>query len=250
MTGVLIFLGTIVGVLLFLGIAIFLIYAKIKRVAKNTGLGNIDVGELMSHINDIKESESNSPKSISGMTNLLVPSIVRDFPGFNENLLFNMTEDGLRIIFESLTNKDKSKLEELPLVKDSVSNMIDDFIKNDIEVKYSDIVFHKFSIKDYNKTGGVATITVTTSLEYYYDKSISTESKIDSRYKKQTRYSCKFIYIYDESLVKDELKVLSSNCPNCGAVIKKLGHKNCEYCGTAIKEVNLKAWAFSSYQEY
>lgn len=245
-----IFFGTIVGILLFLGIAILIIYVKIKKTARNVGLGSINFKDVANFCNGIMEEESKKSKTISGMTNLLLPSIRRDFPEFNENLLFNMTEESLRTIFDSLNNKDKTELEELPLIKDNVSIMIDDYIENNIDVNYSDVIFHEFAIKDYNKISGVATITVTTSVEYYYSKKVADKSENESRYKKQTRYSCKFIYIYDESLVKDELKVLSTNCPNCGAVIKRLGHKNCEYCGTAIKEVNLKAWAFSSYQEY
>lgn len=247
-----VFLGVVVGIVLFLGIVFLIIYAKIKSVAKKHNIGNIssELKDVFSNMEKIKEEESMKPKSISGMTSLLIPSIVKDFPDFNENLLFNMTEDSLRIIFDALNNKDKSKLSELPLVQDSISSTIDGYVNDKIDVNYSDIKFHNFALKDYQKKEGLATLTVTASVEYYFKKSIADKKRTESKYKKQTRYSCKFIYIYDSSKIKDDIKLLGSNCPNCGAAISSLGHKTCEYCGSAINDVNLKSWAFSSYKEY
>ena len=38
----------------------------------------------------------------------------------------------------------------------------------DANIKYDDIKFHRHSIKDYQRNNGVATITIVSSLEYYY----------------------------------------------------------------------------------
>ncbi len=245
-----IFFGTIVGIIIIIGITFLVIYVKIKRVARKHGINDISINRMISEAERIKEEDSNRVRSISGMTDILLPIIVKDFPEFNPNQLFNMTEKSLRIVFESLSNNKSDKLDEIPLLKDNIITAINSNEKNGIKLKYTDIKFHKFALKDYKKIDGVATISVCTSVEYYYEKKINGQIKEKSKYKKQTRYCCKFIYIYDESLVGDYVKVLSTNCPNCGAVITSLGHKFCEYCGTAIKEINLKAWAFSSYEEY
>lgn len=250
MQGLIIFLGIVVGIVVFLGIVFFIVWYKLKKAMHKAGLGNLKLNNIVSSMVDIKESESKRVRSISGMSKLLIPNIIKDFPEFNENQLYNMTEESMRIVFDALSNKDKSSLNEIPLVRNSIIKIIDDYKDNNIDVKYSDIIFHKFAIKDYNKSDGVATITVSTSLEYYYEKNVDGKCSVNSRYKKQTRYSCKFIYIYDESLFKDHEVVLGVNCPNCGASITNLGHKHCDYCGSSIKEINLKSWAFSSYEEY
>lgn len=250
---IIIFLGIIIGVILFLGIIAFLIWQRVKKTAHKMGFTNINkISDITSEMDRLKEEDSHRARSVSGMTSLLLPHIIKDFPEFNENMIYNMTEESIRCIFESLSNLDKSKLDKVPLVKQNISDMIDNYEKNNIIVNYSDIIFHDFAIKEYDEKDGVATVTVSTSLEYYYHKKQDNDIKIDNtRYKKQTRLSCKFIYIYDESIINDsEKKVLGINCPNCGSAIKVLGHKYCEYCGTAVKEINLKSWAFSSYDEY
>ncbi len=226
---------------------IVLHYIKIKM----RWLGfDTNVKNFTETMHTLKLEDSKRARSASGMTKVLLPTIRRDFPEFNENHLYNLTEESLRIIFRALTEKRTDELAKVPLLKENITMMLDDMRKNDIAHIYRDIIFHDFAIKDYHRDNGVATITVSVSLEYYYRKTKNEAILIDDKYKRQTRYACEFIYIYNESLVKDYEKVLATNCPNCGAVIKSLGHKYCEYCGTAIKEINLKAWAFSSYKEY
>lgn len=247
---IIIFLGIVVGVILFLGIIAGIIWYNVKKTTKKMGLGNIKLSNITSEMDRLKSEDSNRVRSVSGMTKLLLPTIIKDFPEFNENQLYNITEDSIRTIFKAISNKDKKILSKIPLMQNSIANLIDDYKENNIDIEYSDITFYDFAIKDYSKEDGVATVSVSTSLSYYYKKSKDGKIEINDRYKKQTRFACKFIYIYDESLVKDYEKVIVTNCPNCGAVIKSLGHKYCDYCGSQIKEINLKAWAFSSYEEY
>ncbi len=250
MKGLIIFFGIVVGIFLFLCVIALIIWLKIKKAARQAGLGNIKLNEVGNKIDELKREDSMRVRSASGMTKILLPNILRDFPEFNEHRLYNMTEEDLRLIFDALTNNDKVKLDKVPLLQSSLISLIDDHLNNHVEVSYSDIKFHDFALKDYTKIDGVATVTVSVSLEYYYRLKRNDVVEESGKYKKQTRYACNFIYVYDESLFKDYQNVVATNCPNCGAVIKSLGHKYCDYCGTAIKEINLKAWAFSSYKEY
>lgn len=247
-----ILLGIFIIVVLVLIIVVLSIWFRIKRKARSLGLDNINLNfkDMKREVEQIKESESHRAKTVSGMTNILKPNIIKDFPEFNENRLYNLAEEDLRIIFTAITNLDSTGLDKIPLVRPLIESKIDDYKSNNIKEEYHDVVFHKFALKDYTKIDGVATIVVSTSVEYYYSKSVNGVQKVDSRYKKQARYSCKFIYIYDESKVKDHQNVIATNCPNCGAVISMLGQKQCKYCGSAVREINLKAWAFSSYEEY
>lgn len=246
-----IFLGVIFGVIIFLGIIALIIYGNLKSAFQKLGFKVNNLSDMADEMNKIKREDSTRARSISGMTSLLLPTIRQDFPEFNEKELYSMTELSLRKIFNSIEEKNKDYVKDMPLIRNSVSNIIDDYETSSISVHYDDIEFHKFALYKYERKDGVATITVSTSVGYYYRK--EKDGKIiegDTKLKKQTRYQCDFIYIYDEKKVASDAKVLAINCPNCGAAISSLGHKFCEYCGTAVKEVNLKSWEFSSYEEF
>ena len=243
-----IFLGTIIGIIGFFLILFIIVWTKIKISAKKLGLTNVNLKSVMDEIKKGMHDANYNQKSISGMTKLLVPSIERDFPTFSESELFNKTETCLRTLFNTLESKKVTK--DLPLLTNELKEIIKDYNSNNISVKYDEIKFHAFAIKKYNKKNGVATITVQTSLEYYYkyekDKKVIEDY---SKYKKQTRYTVEFIYVYDITQVKDYTKVIGIQCPNCGAPLTKLGNKICDYCHTGLEDLNLKNWQMSSYHE-
>ena len=241
-----IFFGVIFGIIAFLGIIVLILYAKIKMAARKYGFSNIGsiIDEVRKGANDAKYNH----KHVVGMTKLLKPSIEKDFPSFNESELFNMTETGLRTIFNSLEEQEVS--DDLPLLREQLKQIIYDFKSDNINVRYDDVKFHDFSIKKYYKKNGVATIQVSTALEYFYKKMKGKKIVDDySSYKKQTRYTVDFIYVYDITQIKDYTHVIGINCPNCGAPLTDLGNKICKYCHTALDDVNLKNWMFSSYKE-
>ena len=241
-----ILLGTIIGVVLFLFIVLYFIYKKFMVAARSHGYST-----FKSIADDIKQSTIEArtrPKQISGATSLMKPKIAIDFPTFSESELFNMTETSLRIVFNSLEEKELKG--DLLLLNDKLKEIIDDYKTNKINVRYDDVHFHKFSIKNYSKKDGVATINIATSVEYYYSKERNNKiiEKYDN-YKKQTSYSVDFIYIYDTSKVKDYTKVIGITCPNCGAPVMDLGDKICRYCHSGLEDLNLKNWFISSYKE-
>ena len=241
-----IFFGTIIGIIIFLMLVILIIYIKLKCKVKEFGFTN-----LKSLMKDIKSGEDNykyNHKSVSGMTKLLKPTIEKDFPSFNESELFNMTETSLRTVFNTLEAKQLTG--KLPLLNEQLRQIIEDYKTNNISVRYDDVSFHAFAIKDYYKKSGVATLQVSTSLEYYYKKEKDNHIVENySDYKKQTSFTVNFIYVYDITQIKDYTRVIGITCPNCGAPVKDLGNKVCRYCNTAIEDVNLKNWLVSSYKE-
>lgn len=246
-----IFLGVVLGVILFLGILALILYGNLKSAFRKLGFNVNNLSDMTDEMARIKEENSTRARSISGMTSLLLPTIRKDFPEFNENELFSMCESSLRKIFRATEELNCDLVNDMPLIRNSVANIIEDYKNANLTVHYDDIDFHKFAISNYVRKDGVATVTVTASVGYFYKK--LKDNKIiegDVKFKKQTRYQCEYIYIYDETKVSSDAKVLAINCPNCGAAISTLGHKFCEYCGTGVKEVNLKSWELSSYEEY
>ena len=113
----------------------------------------------------------------------------------------------------------------------------------DSNVVYNHIKIHKTVVNNYEKNDSVATITLASSVEYFYKKDNEPGKK------KQVRFKCEYIYIID-SLKVGNVKALGLNCPNCGAPIKTLGHKYCEYCNTGVIDIVKKNWIINNIKEY
>ena len=123
---------------------------------------------------------------------------------------------------------------------------MEDLINSDIIYTYDDIVFHKHAIKDYKYNKGIATLEISSSLEYYYKKEVNGEivSKKTNK-KEQVVYITKYVYIFDNDAYKKDINIYGLNCPNCGAVVNSLKNKTCSYCKTGlnIQVVDLlKCW--------
>ena len=88
-------ISIILGVIIFLGLLTFCFIQYFKRTL------NISTSELKDLIKESEESKYR-PKSISGMSEILVPKITRDYSSFNEQSLYSKVELALRNIFKSL----------------------------------------------------------------------------------------------------------------------------------------------------
>lgn len=233
--------------LIILGIIFLYIYFKLKQSVKSLGLSKREIKEM------IKEGENDSKyrhKSISGMSSLLLPRIIKDFPNFSETELYSKVETSLLAIFHSLEKGYVQNKIELNIIKSNLETKILDMENSHINVRYNDIVFHKHAIKEYRKNDGVLIITVATSLEYFYQETVNKEIKEEFKdYKKQTAYTTKFIYVYDTDKYEETSSLVGIHCPNCGSPVKELANKHCSYCGSGLEDINLKSWFISEYKE-
>ena len=244
----LIFLGVIMGTIIFFILIFLILRAKLKIYISKFGFNSIS--ELRDEISKSSEEFKNNPRHISGMTKLIIPNIVRDFPNFSEKELYNKVETSLLLIFSSLETKKLKYNDELILVKEKLRQQIEDFNNAGISVKYDDVKFHDFAIKYYKNTDGVLNITVETSVEYYYQKKIKDKIKEEYKdYKKQTTYTCEFIYVYNQDKLPKYQTLIGISCPNCGAPLEDLGKKVCKYCHTGLEDINLKSWHIAKYKE-
>lgn len=243
---ILTFLGVIIGVIIAILLIVSFVYLKIK---KSIGLTNMNelIG-IVKNAKSIQQEEYCRIKSISGMTGILENEIRRDVPEFNTNLLFSKTQSNLTKIFNAITNKTFKELEndeEFSLVLPSIKKIIEE----PIVISFKNVDFHDFAIKKYNRGTGVATITVATNVGYYYSNASIKKNEQYRNLKKETRYICDFVYIYDESKFDSNQKSFTISCPNCGAPMSKLNIDYCEYCSSKITPINLKAWRMSAYKE-
>lgn len=239
------FLGAIVGIIVAILVIVFII---LKKIQKSLGISGINsISALKKFSDDCIVQSSNTPKSVNGMTSLVEPQILSDFPDFNKEIIYSLIESNLKTIFSELESLEINKIPELELVNNILEKEIEDLREQKIVIKYDNVVFHRHALKRYEKSNGIATVTTSSTLEYnYYDS----RRKENPSYKIQTRYTCKFIYIYDVNKIpkKSSHPVFIFNCPNCGAPLTSLEKAECVYCGSHIEEINLKTWKMSSYK--
>ena len=188
MNGLVIFFGVIIGVLIFLTILTIIIKNKLTDIINKFGFNNLN--QLSEEIKKGEIAYKTEPKHVTGMTKLLIPKIVKDFPNFSEQELYNKVETDLLSIFNSLENKTIENNQGLVLIKEKLKQQINDMKENKMFVKYDDVKFHRHALKYYKNKDGVLNISVSTSLEYYYKKEHKGKI-IDNyiEYKKQTLYT-------------------------------------------------------------
>lgn len=243
-------LGIIVGFL----IIILCIYLLIRILLNKNGFAGRSIKNIYDETKKIQEEEKLRNKQVSGMTKILLPVIKKDFKEFNEQEFYMLAEASIRSILMAIEKKDDKylKSDDYSLIRDKVTLQIRDLIDNKISYSYDDIIFHKHAIKSYRKENGIATLVISSSLEYYYTVTKENKRIASDKFKKQTRYQTTFIYIYDVKQAGFDIGILGINCPNCGSPVNSLEQTSCSYCksGLNIKVANLlRCWKIIEYKE-
>ena len=245
------FLGACIGIVAGVGIIVVGIYIKVRGI-----VGPANMKELVKaakNAKNIQQQEYTREKNVAGITKLIEPVIIRDFGDFNKELLYSKVENNLLKIFSAIEEKSVDNIrndDDLIYMYSAIRDKVQDIKNNNVNIKYDEVKFHSHAIKDYSKFDGKATITISSTLEYYYsDDSDKYNQKYYKDLKKQTRYTTQFVYVYDESKFKYNAKAFAISCPNCGAPLMKFGAGNCQYCGTYVEPINLKGWYMVSYKD-
>jgi len=247
-------IGGFLGIILaFIAIAI-VIYISIRKILNKTGFSNKTMKSIYNEAKEAEALQKTKHKQTIGMTNVYLPQIQNDFNDFNEKELYILVEKSIQAIFNALENKDISYLEsdDFNIIKEKIQNQIKDLQDNNITYKFDDVTFHKHAIKTYKRNLDVATIEISTTLEYYYTKQKDNKTINKDNIKKQTRYTTEFVYIIDNTKTGFDLNVLGIKCPSCGAPLESLQQTKCRYCrGSLNVQVAslLKCWKIINYKE-
>ncbi|MCI8377330.1 MAG: zinc ribbon domain-containing protein [Lachnospiraceae bacterium] len=238
--------------LLIVILAIFCGILYVRHKAKEFSRTIFGTEDLSDGIRQMKREYASTPKSVSGMTNLLLPKIVSDFPDFEYDEMKERAENTLTQYLRAVTQKNTAVLTDGNTeLKQQLENHIQMLSIKGLWEHFDQIKIHRTEIHQYKKANGRCIITFQSALEcFHYITDISSVIEGSKEYKYQTKYNTDLIYIQDRNLLENELDhALGINCPNCGAPLSSLGAKKCEYCGTPVIEINIHAWSFSDIKE-
>ncbi len=238
--------------LLIVILAVFCGILYVRHKAKEFSRTIFGTEDLSDGIRQMKREYASTPKSISGMTNLLLPKIVSDFPDFEYDEMKERAENTLTQYLRAVTQKNTAVLTDGNTeLKQQLENHIQMLSIKGLWEHFDHIKIHRTEIHQYKKADGRCIITFQSALEcFHYITDTSSVIEGSKEYKYQTKYNTDLIYIQDRNLLENELDhALGINCPNCGAPLSSLGAKKCEYCGTPVIEINIHAWSFSDIKE-
>jgi len=244
------FLGVIIGIFVFL----LLLYLLVRSIMNRCGFRGKSFRSLYQDIKEAEAKERSRHKQVSSMNGVLLSVILKDFKDFDETAFYQKTEETIRTVLDGIEKKNDKNLkdDDYLLIREKISLQIQDLLENRIEKRYDDIIFHKHAIKSYKNLKGMIKLEVSSSLEYYYEEKRNGKVIVPSNYKKQTRYTTTFVYVYDTKKAGFDFQVLGITCPSCGGPLSDLKAKKCPYCQSGIhfQVANLvKSWKVINLKE-
>lgn len=246
----------VIVIMAFILVIIIAIYVGVRKIQRKTRQFSREVfgtDNLRQAAGKMRMDIASTPKSVSAMTSLLLPGIVRDFPDFEYNEMKERADNVLISYLRAVDANDAGMLtdgnQELRQQLQNDIGMLSDCGRRE---HFEQIKIHRTEISQYRKTEGRCMITFQSSLECYHYVMDADGTLVEGSkdYKYQTRYNTDLIYIQDRELVENELdQAIGVNCPNCGAPLASLGAKVCEYCGSPVVEFNIRVWSFCNVEE-
>ena len=246
MTGKMILLVVLLCVAIVVVLGVWAVQNRVRKFSQDVfGTDSIADG-----INRQADLAAETPKSVSGMTRLMEPQIMRDFPDFSWEEFKHRAENMLTSALLAITGGDVTAIQNASdAVKDQIRNRIEGNEAAGVRKKFEQIKIHQTEIANYHKEKGACVITIQSAVEYYYSKVRDGQVVGGSAERKtQTKYNTELIYIQDSDRAEFD-NAIGTTCPNCGAPIKSLGEMRCEYCGTRVTPVNTKVWSLHKIYE-
>lgn len=228
------------------------LYIKKRLSAYSKALyGTSDIKE---GIERAKSEMEQTPKSVSAMTSIFLPKIMKDFPQFNYDEMKEIAGNVLTGYLMAVNSMDMSyfKYDGADL-RSKLEQDINMLSAKNMREHYERIKIHRTEISNYKKSKGRCIITFQSSVEalHYITDENGRVTEGDREYKLQTKFDTDLIYIQDRDLVEDTLSAsFGLTCPNCGGPVKSLGTKVCEYCGAGIVEINIHSWEFCDIRRW
>lgn len=237
-------IGILVGCAL-IGTIIYVVNRVRCRVRQISELA-FGTKDIIEGFKQQEEVYNNTPKSVSGMTSVELPKILRDFPEFSWTEWKKICENTLQAYLEAIENKSLTYLKDASdAIKQQADLVIGEEMRLGITECFDQLKIHRTEIYRYEKKEGLCKIKIQSALQYYYSKISEEKGKMIDNKIQQCRYDMELVFVQDMSKVDDDLAYeFIGNCPNCGAPMVAVGStRRCQYCGTEVKEAyNTRIW--------
>ena len=202
--------GAFVGLGVFAGIVVLGVAGglTIRNKLRNVSRQLFGTESIVDGLNRQADIAAETPKSVSGMTRLMEPQIMRDFPDFNWSEFKHRAENMLTSALLAISSERPERLVDASEeVKNQVLNIIADNQAAQVREVYNNIKIHQTEISNYRKDKGNCIIVMQDGEEKEFDNAFTT------------------------------------TCPQCGAPVRGLGNMICEYCGAHVVPINTKVWS-------
>lgn len=238
--------GVFVGLGVFAGIVVLGVAGglTIRNKLRNVSRQLFGTESIVDGINRQADIAAETPKSVSGMTRLMEPQIMKDFPDFNWSEFKHKAENMLTSALLAISSEQPEKLVDASEdVKNQVLNIIADNQAAQVREVYNNIKIHQTEISNYRKDKGNCIIVIQSAVEYYHYKVSGDHVTEGSKERKvQTKYNVELLYVQDGE-EKEFDNAFTTTCPQCGAPVRGLGNMICEYCGAHVVPINTKVWS-------
>ena len=238
--------GAFVGLGVFAGIVVLGVAGglTIRNKFRNVYRQLFGTESIVDGLNRHADIAAETPKSVTGMTRLMEPQIMRDFPDFNWSEFKHRAENMLTSALLAISSERPERLVDASEeVKNQVLNIIADNQAAQVREVYNNIKIHQTEISNYRKDKGNCIIVIQSAVEYYHYKVSGDHVTEGSKERKvQTKYNVELLYVQDGE-EKEFDNAFTTTCPQCGAPVRGLGNMICEYCGAHVVPINTKVWS-------
>lgn len=230
-----------------IGIAVYLVKRKLREISRAA----FGTDSFLEGYKKQADRLAAAPKSVSGMTRLMEPQIMRDFPDFSWEQFKGKAENMLISAFLAIASENPGRLspDASGDVKNQIRNQIEANRTAGVREVYADIRIYQTEIANYRHEAGKCIITMQSAVGYlHYREQDGRVIGGQKERRTQTRYNTELVYIQDAEAAGAG-NAVGTTCPYCGAPIKRIGVIRCEYCGSGLTPINIKVWSLHKFYE-
>lgn len=246
------FLGSAFGIVLVVALILAIAYVLIRRRLRQSVLFNL-IGALRKEMKSGQIDMSlQSPRSLSGLDRVYLPKIEKAFGSFNIEEFRSHAEVLLLSVLESVKNQDISLLYQAgPSYREQISHAIRAMKDAGQSLRVEKAKIHKTVISEFKNKPSASEIVFQSALEARIAL-LDRDGKVikgSLDHVSQLRFDQALIHVINPDLYeKTDQKLLTANCPNCGAVLNPQ-NETCAYCGSYIDFIPRRVWIFSSLKQ-
>ena len=246
MTPILTAIGVVCVIATAIGIGVLVIKAKLNSATKRyLGMNLQQTADLIGR--GLKD-EVTTPRSISNVSAMYKPQLMRDFPDMTYERFLEMANSALVSILTAIEKESTSGIEfATDTLKQQIYDRICDNHDRNIIEHFDDIKLHRTVIANYKTTDDTATAVFEISFQCVH----YLEGKDKKIPENPQQFAASVTLGYGREYREDSRSITySHNCPNCGAPVYAVGGKmmKCPYCGTGVTEEVYKSWSVSAYR--